>query len=125
MGRALHIGGKSLTRLFIGQADQGLRGQVKHHFGLGLGHNAIDQRRIANVPFDMGNQTAEADLPKQAWLFGRQGETRNFGAKFGEPQRQPCPLEPGMPGQEYPAAGPICLAYQHFQGAPSVHNSSR
>ena len=47
--RAQHIGAEGLDRRRVRAPHQGLRRQMKHHFGLRLRKNSLQRRAIRNI----------------------------------------------------------------------------
>jgi hypothetical protein len=84
--RAHHVGGVGLDRLLVGEADQGLRGEMEDHLRLHPRDRRVDGRIIADVALFVIDQIGDACRFEQARI-GRRGERE--AAHLGAHRVQP------------------------------------
>ena len=120
MHSAHDVGGVGLDRLAVGQAHQGLRGQMEDDIRLG-DEDALRQGvAVADVQDVMFQAFGKPKLVKERGLgVGRQGDTDDAGAEHEQPFAEPGAFEAGVAGNQYRFAmvGPGQLLVQTRHGS--------
>ena len=106
IGRAHHVHVQRLARLLVCEPDDRLCGEVEDDIRLGLGKRITQAGRIPDIRLDVGDALAHAGDIEQGRLGrGRKGVAGDLGPERTKPQRQPRPLETGVPRHEDTPAG--------------------
>lgn len=127
MGGAHDIGGKGFNRGVVAHAHQRLRRQMQHDLGLGLAHDTVEARLVADIA-DVALHGA-LDIGQHEQIGARaggKGDAGDNGPLVGQPERQPAPLETGVSGDKDAFSSPeVRICYHFFQGAlPEAQRSS-